>query len=262
MNYNKTKYMIAVSVSTLLLSACGSKPVDTLGGVYETTHKGVEYTGGTSAPADQDYTFKYSFFPTGGCVYVDGQKEREYYSCSYEKTGENTFTATTQYRFKEEKYYVDNIVVKGKNLEITREGSDETYTYSKTNESIPQSTLKDEMEKSDLEKSALSLGINYFKAPLDSAEYYSENSSIPTMDSTIKGVNYAGTESDMYMYTYIDEDDADDIFRAYIMRLQLEDLDVEESNGLVLIKKNGDLIGAIGSVKESEYGPVIIVSPL
>ena len=256
---------IASGMMLLAMTGCGSASADSLGGVYSSTHKGIDYSSGGNTPTAEEYTFKYSFLPAGGCIYFDGQKERQYYNCTYEKTGDNTFEATVVYRFNDEKKYKDTIVVNGKDLQVTREGNEEAYTFTKTDETVSAETVLDSMEDTDLDKSAKDLAVNFWNNP-DTVEFYPKNKNIPTFDSAIKGVKLINNSGDYYFYSCPDAEDHEDMVRAYILRCMAggddsNKVSVEQSsNGLTMLTVNGNMVAAVGMLTDDpDYGSCMYV---
>ena len=242
---------------------CGSSS-KTLSGVYTSSHPGVNYKSGNGTPTDEEYTFKYSFYPNGACIYYDGQKDREYYTCTYQQTADDTYEATVTYRFTEEKSFVDSIVMKsGKEIEVTHSDTGETYTFTHSDEKISAKSILDTMDESDLDKFAKNIISNYWKNP-DDTEYYPENSSLPTADSALKGLVFLKKDSDMYLYSFVDKEDGMDYVRAYILRCMYGNDDISAENGdkLITITKNGKTIGAVTYlVNDPSIGYVLIVAP-
>lgn len=81
-------------------------------------------------------------------------------------------------------------------------------------------------------------------------EYFTEYSSMPTPDSTVKDIKYKGKEDGYYNYSLgTDEHDAEIAVRAWMAVLMMEDFDVSDANGngsTFKVKKNGSTVAVYG----------------
>ena len=256
---NKTASRISLALISLALVGCGGGSKEVFG-VYEAKHSGIDYETGNTL--NEEFTYKYSFMPNNACVYYDGQKDMMYYTCTYKIESDNTYTTNVILRSSDNKTLIHKLTVKdGKSFEAVNQETGEAVTFTKSNEKLDTQTVIDVAEYTDTDKTILTAMTNFCKDP-NNHEYYSENSSIPTLDSAIKGLEFLKNDGEYYYYTVKDKNDATEMLRAYgAIVMAKTDCKVEQAgNGIVTISGGSGKTLLMGAGNDSSLGFIFMVT--